>query len=1036
MIPIKLSIQGLYSYQDTQVIDFQRLTGSNVFGIFGKVGSGKTSLLEAISFALYGETERLNSRDNRQYNMMNLKSNRLQIDFEFQAGPDQQIYKFIYEAKRHPKKHQEIGPGERRMFVREGNDWTPLSNEKEDIAVLSKQILGLDYPNFKRTIIIPQNQFREFLELSPTERTGMMNQLFKLEQYDLAGRVKKLSASNDNQLAELRGLMAPLETVTPEVITQAENNIASTLDAVRTKEREIDLLVTDEQRLVHSQTQAQALVNLQREWNVLQAQEPTYQQLRQTVSLYETCRLIFQSDLVNLRKLQDKKTGLQQAEKKAAEQLAEITSQVLGLQSVYEATKRAFESRGQLQKQIDELDNVQTIRTLQEAVGLQQKNRQHVANRIEELTKTIDAHKTERKKHQALIEGSFGQSSELERLYQIENWFAVYRPLKKQADDLQRQYAEYETTIADIKLRKDKSLEGFPKEWADLTLKTLPRQIDTSLVQLKSSRKDYEKAHQKAIVKQELSRFIESLTEGTPCPLCGSEHHPAKHNSAQDKADFEKIQQEVLNHKRALDSTDKQIDEATALRLLIEGLEKELRGTLDNGKRLIQDRTAIVQQLTEHEDKFVWQEFDKEREHELTDVIRQQREQRHNLQSSQKAVQELNSQIEAIEAEQYTETQTLNTFDTDIAGLNGQLKTEIGSLEYYRFAEVEQWDLVQIADLRGSLTQTYELTKTNFETADAQKSNAEKRRASLQEQLQQLGNQLADLSIDSQSIEASISQNLVKQKLARDIVEKVLQSNVDIDQERSRINDYDKKCTGLRKQITDLEAELTQFPFDAKALATIQSQLTALRKQKDDLNKEFGQLTNILTNLKRQWAEKQAHQKRYDELDLRRQDLKKMDELFRAQGFVNYVSSVYLKNLCESANDRFFKLTNNQLKLELDDKNNFQVRDFLNGGEVRSVKTLSGGQTFQAALSLALALSDNIQHLTKAKQNLFFLDEGFGTLDKDSLQTVFKTLKSLRSENRIVGIISHVEELQQEVDTYIRAEATENGSRIIRSWEE
>ena len=147
------------------------------------------------------------------------------------------------------------------------------------------------------------------------------------------------------------------------------------------------------------------------------------------------------------------------------------------------------------------------------------------------------------------------------------------------------------------------------------------------------------------------------------------------------------------------------------------------------------------------------------------------------------------------------------------------------------------------------------------------------------------------------------------------------------------------------------------------------------------------------------------------------------------------MSSVYLKNLCESANDRFFKLTNNQLKLELDDKNNFLVRDYLNGGEVRSVKTLSGGQTFQAALSLALASSDNIQHLTKAKQNLFFLDEGFGTLDKDALQTVFKTLKALRAENRVVGIISHVEELQHEVDNYIRAEVTDEGSKIVRSWD-
>ena len=227
MIPIKLSIQGLYSYQELQEIDFRQLVASSVFGIFGKVGSGKTSLLEAISFALYGKTERLNIQDKLLYNMMNLKSKHLIIDFEFQAGPDEQVYKFVYEAKRHPKKHHEIGPGERRMFKRNGDEWTPIGNEKDDVSILSKQILGLDYENFKRTIIIPQNQFREFLELSPTDRTKMMNQLFKLDQYDLAGRVGKLSKANDDEFSELRGLMDSLEDVTLESIEQAQLDVAT-----------------------------------------------------------------------------------------------------------------------------------------------------------------------------------------------------------------------------------------------------------------------------------------------------------------------------------------------------------------------------------------------------------------------------------------------------------------------------------------------------------------------------------------------------------------------------------------------------------------------------------------------------------------------------------------------------------------------------------------------------------------------------------------------------------------------------------------
>ena len=1036
MIPIKLSIQGLYSYQETQEIDFQPLIGTSVFGIFGKVGSGKTSLLEAISFALYGKTERLNDQDKRAYNMMNLKSKQLRIDFEFRAGPEQQLYKFIYEANRHPKKHHEISPGERRMFIRQGNGWHPIGNEKEDVSVLSKQILGLDYENFKRTIIIPQNQFREFLELSPTERTGMMNQLFKLEQYDLAGRVRKLSLANDEQLAELRGLLTPLEAITPEAIAQAETNLTTLNEAVQTKETAIAHLTPDEQRLVHAQNQSQALVNVQRELAGLLTQESNYQRLRQTIALYQTCRLVFQADLVNLRKLLDKQTGLVQDKTKVTEKLSVLTSHLPGLQSVYDATKTAYEGRHRLQQQIDELDTVQQIRTLQGSIGLQTRSRQQLSAQLDQQRTHVNEHKLQRTKHQSTIDSLLGQESPLERLYQIENWFALYRPLKKQADDLQTQVGDYEAGVEQIKLRKDKALTDFPNDWADFTLKTLPTHIDKALHELKANRKEYETNYRQAFVKQQFVQYADSLVDGSPCPLCGSAHHPNKHTATKGMADAKQIEQEVANTELALNKLTQRIDDTTALRLLVEGLANELRGALENGKRLIKERADVIQQLTTHEDKFIWSEFNKEREDDLKGAIKTASEGQKQLQEGQKAIHDLNRQIEQIEAGQQAEEQKLIGFDTAIAGLNGQLKTGVESLEHYRLAEVEGWNLIQITDLRDALNRTYEHTKTNFESADREKADAEKHQATLTEQLQQVEKQLTSLTDDILDLESLLNQHLTDHQLTREVVEQVLQSKLDIDQEKRRIADYNDKCVGLRKQITDLENELCKYPFNAEALVAVQRELKNLRDQKDDLNQKVGRQTNVLTTLKRQWTEKQTHQKRHDELDLRRQDLKKMDELFRAQGFVNYVSSVYLKNLCESANERFFKLTNNQLKLELDEKNNFQVRDFLNGGEVRSVKTLSGGQTFQAALSLALALSDNIQHLTKAKQNLFFLDEGFGTLDKDALQTVFKTLKALRAENRVVGIISHVEELQFEVDMYIRTEATENGSQIVRSWDE
>ena len=126
MIPVKLTIQGLYSYQEKQTIDFTKLTSANLFGIFGAVGSGKSSILEAITFALYGETDRLNARDSRNYNMMNLKSNELLIDFEFETGKAQTAFRALVKGRRNSKKFDEVKTLDRTAFRKENDNWIPI----------------------------------------------------------------------------------------------------------------------------------------------------------------------------------------------------------------------------------------------------------------------------------------------------------------------------------------------------------------------------------------------------------------------------------------------------------------------------------------------------------------------------------------------------------------------------------------------------------------------------------------------------------------------------------------------------------------------------------------------------------------------------------------------------------------------------------------------------------------------------------------------------------------------------------------------
>ena len=186
-----------------------------------------------------------------------------------------------------------------------------------------------------------------------------------------------------------------------------------------------------------------------------------------------------------------------------------------------------------------------------------------------------------------------------------------------------------------------------------------------------------------------------------------------------------------------------------------------------------------------------------------------------------------------------------------------------------------------------------------------------------------------------------------------------------------------------------------------------------------------------LERIEREYKEKKELLVEKEKLESRKENISTLTQLFKASGFVNYVSSIYLNNLCAIANERFHRLTKNQLSLQINDKNEFEIIDYLNDGRSRSVKTLSGGQNFQVSLSLALALAENVQSLTNSEKNFFFIDEGFGTQDAESVNIVFETLNNLQKGNRIVGIISHVEELQERIpkSLFIRKDL-EEGSLI------
>ncbi len=303
MIPVSLTIQGLYSYKKTQEIDFSKLTETAIFGIFGKVGSGKSSILEAITYALYGETDRLNkSGDDRNYNMMNLRSDTLLIDYVCRAGAEGERYRFTVKGRRNGKQFDKVNTFERNAYqwLDTMEDWAPI-----EVSDAAEKIIGLSYDNFKRTIIIPQGKFQDFLDLPQAQRTRMMNEIFQLNRYDLADKVKILKNRNDNQLEGLKGQLSQLGQTTPESLAQSKHDLKNAQLLIRQNEGVVKELAENDKQLETLRTLFAEKKTAEQSIAGLATQEPDFSARAKRLDRYQSCRNTFKI-VLNQKHIQEK----------------------------------------------------------------------------------------------------------------------------------------------------------------------------------------------------------------------------------------------------------------------------------------------------------------------------------------------------------------------------------------------------------------------------------------------------------------------------------------------------------------------------------------------------------------------------------------------------------------------------------------------------------------------------------------------------------------------------------------------------------
>ncbi|PZX47080.1 SbcC/MukB-like Walker B domain-containing protein [Algoriphagus chordae] len=1009
MIPIKLDIQGLYSYKEKQTIEFDKLTAAGLFGIFGAVGSGKSSILEAVLLALYGSTERLSDRGEKN-SMVNLQSDQLLLNFEFSSGRNNaKTYLARYSAKRNSKNFDDIRPAEHTFYEKVDGNWEPITARAEEIVGMRKE-------HFKQTVIIPQGKFREFIDQKPLDQAKMMKELFGLERFDLSFKTGILLKAVKEQKIRLETQLQSLEEYSEDILVEKQSQFSeiqtqAAAASLKLKSAEAEVRLQENRRAKHQQ-----LLKFRSEQENLVLQRPKIEEQRQLHSEFITAKTYLRPVWEQIRdtkaELEKYKISVIDCERfkiEFAKEVAELEEQEADL-------KAKNKERPQREGKIRDLKKVIEIQRLEA-------QREQANATLLNLQPTIES----KKQTQKALETKIAElDSEAEKISSTDS--SVLANLMSSAKD----WKQLENQLSKIQLESNEITQEIEKlkgllEAEKITIPGNESSFETWLASHKTTIQELEKQRDILMQKQGLAAHVHLLHNGEACPLCGALEHPNPLDGDDDGG---------------LAQKDLQIREA---KLLLEQIQaskskySELAFRLENHQKNIAGKNLEIQESKQNLSsiKSSLAESGIDSQEELLAKIQAIE---HSSQTREKLLQEVKTHRRNWDSERII----IDQYEKELQQAQLQLQSVQSNIsskkeEIRDMAFCKQFFARETSQIQSAIDKVEKDIEEALQALEGKQKHLREKRSVTDKNLADLINftQLRDQSLVKLDKLKSEFEALKMQHGFADEERLIhlFQHSLDAEKVALEIKQFDQKIAIAEDRIQELEAEEGVVSFQEEAFQEVNTSFQNLKANAESFQKQVLLLDKEIQETRSKLAEKKILQADFAKLEIRESYLKELDNMFRGSGFVKFVSSIYLQELCNTANVRFMKLCKNQLSLEIDDNNTFWVIDYLNGGKKRLLKTLSGGQTFQASLCLALALAEKVKALNQADQSFFFMDEGFGALDKNALRVVFETLKSLRHENRIVGIISHVEDLQQEIGVFANIELDpERGSQVSYSY--
>lgn len=1025
MQPLKLTMRFFGPYKN-ETVDFTELTNTPVFLVSGNTGSGKTTIFDAMCYALFGQTTNDQDRD----------AAALRSDF----APDDQetlvTFTFkhqgqTYQITRKPKQVLQ-GRGER--MVERGTKVSliyPLeSDQPSEISKIGpandyiESLLNMTRDQFKQIVLLPQGKFRQFLESSSSDKENLLRDLFKTNLYQqwadlLKERLSNHRKSQQATLTKLNAVKEGLEDVDAKLPTvEWQAAVSTLLKKKRAQEQKISREIKNvqervdqlNQQLNHEQQLIENFAEYQQTKKALtklDSQKPIIEKLRTTVkqlSWYQGQQKNY-LEFCHAQSEQQEQRAKLVAEK---QQQIELQAQQKDLQVVAERLEKQESSMKAVQGRANILNNqLPQFEKLSELRIKQKKQQQLVADQqglVDQQTATVEQIKQE----QAVV------ANQLDQLGNLTEQKLKVEEDRHQLTAVQSNLDEYDHHHEQLTQLQEK-IHQIQKEMAD---------SGQTIEETEQRVVDLQDAH----ARSEIARLVLKLKPGSPCPVCGStDHpHPATVPSGQQVVSDQEVkavndQLTQLKTKQAarksqLMEWQSQLTQAqTRLHQILMKVSEEL-GT-------------EFQRITDAKQKFT-------KLHEALQTTAQQlNEHLHQQTQLQKRQVELEKRLADCQQQLSEAEESLSRAKEQLTKYQAALQTTADNLsgDFQNADEVKH----QLSKWQTELDQFGNLQKEN-----------QQRLLTVNERLATSRQVISDLEITIQNDDHLLQK--LKEQLTTTLNQYSAQLNWDffgwasdhlaeLTNDQERLQKHEAEQTRLETLMSRLAEQIGQRerPDIEKTkvkLEAVQQQLADLQQQRGEIRAASENAAGVLQRVSKIDRQQNEELKRI-------QDWQTVSDVMNGNtdnklSLERYVLQSYLNDVLQVANDRLAKLTNGRYAFVLSDDQargngtkwsglEINVYDD-NAGQERSVRTLSGGESFIASLALALGLGEVIQERSGGIQvDVLFIDEGFGSLDQEALNQALNALQSIQGY-KMIGIISHVTELENQVPNQLRV-ISQNG---------